>query len=447
MFRGLGGFIVWLVICGSCAGRPSGPQPLVLSDVTLVDMVSGEARPGLSVLIAEDRITQVGDAAEVTILRDTRVIDGAGRFLIPGLWDVHVHLGGYEPGVAAGPSFIAHGVTGVRDMGSPPDEIVRLVAESRVATPARPRLMAVGPLHQGPLPFEMPLIRQVASREDAIGAVTELARLGFDFVKVGDSVPPELFEALASEAGRRGLGLVGHIPVGVSATDAVEAGQQTIEHFGSARFHGLLLACSTDEEALTAVVVEILDALGRGDDREAELFEVGLTQRLVRTFSENKARALFRTFARSGTYNVPTLLAVREVWEGQRDGLSEEGRVAADDVWSLYSTMVRLMQEEGVGLLACTDLAPDGALVHDELALLVAAGLTPLQALRAATSTPAAFFGLSSELGSIESGQRANLVLLRRNPLVNIANTKEIDGVVVGGEFLDRAQLEALTGT
>ena len=165
---------------------------------------------------------------------------------------------------------------------------------------------------------------------------------------------------------------------------------------------------------------------------------------LADSFSPQKAAALSRTFADRGTAQVPTLVAVRSVWDAQADGMTEQDRRAADRVWDRYREMVRLMRDAGVPILAGTDQAPDGASLHRELELLVEAGLSPLEAIVAATSRPAAFLGLTEELGTVEAGKRADLVLLDGDPLADIANTRRIAAVVVGGSLLDRADLQGL---
>ena len=253
-------------------------------------------------------------------------------------------------------------------------------------------------------------------------------------------MPPDAYRALADRARRRGLPLVGHLPVAIAAVDAALAGQRSIEHFGSARFHGLLLAASSAEGPLARRVRRLLDAAREGDAAaDAQLFRADLTRPLADSFSPQKAAALFRTFADRDTAQVPTLVALRSVWDAQADSMTAQGRRAADRVWDRYREMVRLMRDAGVPILAGTDQAPDGASLHRELELLVEAGLSPPEAITAATSRATAFLGLIDEVGTIEAGKRADLVLLDGDPLADIANTRRVAAVVVGGVPLDRA--------
>ena len=222
---------------------------------------------------------------------------------------MHVHLSGLDAGTRAGPAFIANGVTGVRDMGSPLDEILTLRHRWRNASPSGPRLVAAGPILQGALPFELPLIRSVGNPAEARAAVDDLHRAGVDFIKVGDTVPPDAYRALADHARRRGLPVVGHLPVGIGAADAALAGQRSIEHFGSARFHGLLLAAASAEGPLarrvgaqyarvTGVISRIVRDPARAEELAADAF-----LRLWRTPAAHGAAAsawVLRTALRLG---------------------------------------------------------------------------------------------------------------------------------------------------
>ena len=426
---------------------PTTESALLLDNVTVIDGTGAPARAGMSVVVTGERISAVGVADDVRTVSPpgTEIIDASGQFLIPGLWDMHVHLGGLDGGTRAGPAFIAHGVTGVRDMASPPEEILILRDRWQTASANGPRLVAAGPILQGPLPFELPLIRSVDSPAGARTAVDDLHRAGVDFVKVGDTVPPDAYRAVVDQARRHGLPVAGHLPVGIGAADAALAGQRSIEHFGSARFHGLLLASSSEEGPLMRRVQELLEAARRGEAAaDTHLFRADLTGPLADSFSPQKAAALFRTFVDRETVQVPTLVAVRNVWDAQADGMTAEDRRVAERVWDRYREMIRLMRDAGVSILAGSDLEPHGGSLHQELELLVEAGLSPVEAIAAATSEATAFLGLLDDVGTVEAGKRADLVLLDGDPLADIRNTRRIAGVMVGGVVLDRTDLQAL---
>jgi imidazolonepropionase-like amidohydrolase len=325
-------------------------------------------------------------------------------------------------------------------MASPPDDIIRLRDEIAAGTIVGPTIVAAGPILQGVLPFEPPpMIRVVPDVEDAAFAVDALSNAGVDFIKAGDTLDNDQYRAIAAEAERRGLPFAGHLPVSVSAWDASEAGQASIEHLGSARFHGLLIACSNDELALRAIVEGALDqAREGGASPDDTLLRAPLINRLVETYSAAKAQELLMEFASNGTWQTPTLAGIRSVWEAQEPQLNQEDATAAEQLWRKYEELLRAMQASGVGILAGTDLpdSAEGGRIHDELALLVEAGLSPMEALQAATRGPAEFFGRLDTEGTIEVGKTANLVLLDANPIQEISNTRRISAVVLKGSLM-----------
>ena len=199
------------------------------------------------------------------------------------------------------------------------------------------------------------------------------------------------------------------------------------------------MASASEEGPLTRRVQEVLDAARAGEAAaDSHLFRADLTGPLADSFSLQKAAALFRTFVDHDTAHAPTLVAVRGVWDAQADGMTVQDRRAADRVWGRYREMVRLMRDAGVSILAGSDLEPHGDSLHRELELLVEAGLSPAEAIAAATSQPAAFLGLIDDVGTVEAGKRADLVLLDGDPLLDITNTRRIAAVVGGGVVLNR---------
>ena len=435
-----------LLGCTGC-GNPMTESALLLENVTVIDGTGAPARPGMSVVVAGERILAVGAADNVRGMSPpgAATVTASGQFLIPGLLDMHVHLGGLDAGTRAGPAFIAHGVTGVRDMASPPEEILTLRGRWQTASPSGPRLVAAGPILQGPLPFDRPFIRSVDTPQDARIAVDDLHQAGVDFIKVGDTVPPDAYRAVVDQALQRGLPVAGHLPVGIGAADAALAGQRSIEHFGSARFHGLLLASSSEDGPLAVRVQVLLDAARRCEAAaDSHLFRADLTGPLADSFNPTRAASLFRTFIDRDTAQVPTLVADRSVWDAQADGMNEHDRRAADRVWDRYQEMVQLMRDAGVAILAGSDLEPHGGSLHQELELLVEAGLSPAEAIAATTSQATAFLGLTDDVGTIEAGKRADLVLLDGDPLADITNTRRIAAVMIGGVVLNGTDLQAL---
>ncbi|HEY9405325.1 MAG TPA: amidohydrolase family protein, partial [Pyrinomonadaceae bacterium] len=404
-------------------------QSLVFTHVTVIDMTGVPARPDMTVVIGDGRISALGKFGRIRIPKGSKVINAAGRFLIPGLWDMHIHSGGYQDGRKNFPVFVANGITGVRDMASPPEDVLRLRKEADAGNFASPRMIVAGPILQGPLHFQMPLLRSVSNESEVKETVSYLKKSGVDFIKIGDSLPRDLYFVLAAETKRQGVPFAGHLPIGVGAGEASDSGQRSIEHFGSARFHGVLLACSTREAELGKYVGELLEAAKKGDESaDTKLFRAGLTKPLLDTFSDEKATSLFALFAKNQTWQVPTLVALREVWTSKRKELGDEDKRYGDRVWQKYLEMVSAMRRKGVMLLAGTDLPLNNGVsrLHEELSLLVQAGLTPMEALQTATRNPAKFMGRSDMIGTVEKGKIADLVLLDASPLENIGNTQKI---------------------
>jgi imidazolonepropionase-like amidohydrolase len=373
--------------------------------------------------------------------------DGTGQFLIPGLWDMHVHLGSYEEAAKALPRLIGYGITGVRDMASPIDDILRLRRATADRILLGPEIVAAGPILQRPLPFTLPPLVRTIADDAAARTVSELRDKGVDFVKVGDTLTKAAYLAVAAESRRVGLPFAGHLPVSISALEAARAGQRSIEHFGSAGFRGVLLGCSRDEAALTAEVREALDqALAGGAPPESRLYDAEFMARLADSYDGRKAAALFRTFARSGTWQVPTLSAIRGVWDEQRDTLSPAAASAGDRVWTRTQQMLREMRRADVKFLAGSD-APIGNGVpplHDELVALVGAGMSASEALQIATRGPAEFLKRLDVDGTIRVGKRTDAVVVGANPLADIRNTRRVTAVVVDGRLISGAELQKI---
>lgn len=401
----------------------------------------------MTVIVDNDQIITIGRAGSVRIPKDAVVVDGARKFMIPGLWDMHVHVGGYEGGVKTLPRLVGYGITGVRDMASPPDDILRLRRETDDSTIVGPEIVAAGPILQGPLPFKVPPLVRTVTEADAVQTVADLKARGVDFIKVGDTLPREAYFAIAKESKALGLPFAGHLPVSVSASEASSSGQQSIEHFGSAGFRGVLIACSSDEAELSNYVQEAMAAArAGGPSPDEKVYRAEFMNRLVDTYDSRKAAALFGLFVRNNTWQVPTLSALRTVWENQRGKLSTSDAAAGDRVWTKTLAMFVDMRKAGVKMLAGSDLPIGNGVppLHGELVELVSAGMTSMEALQAATRNPAQFRGRLATEGTIEVGKKANLVLLDANPIADIANTRRVSAVILDGRLVQGTALQKI---
>ena len=425
--------------------------PIALTHVNVIDVTNGEVRRDMTVGIVGDRISSVGPNATASVPTDAKVIDATGQFLIPGLWDMHVHW--YQRNTFT--LFIANGVTGVRQMFGKSD-LLRWRGQIAKGSLLGPRMVVASPIIDGPEPV-WPKSIVVRNEEEGRKAVRRVKQWGADFVKVYFLLPREAYFGIADEAKQQGITFVGHVPNAVSAGEASDAGQKSIEHLT-----GIVLQCSDKETELREEIVKPKDQGSRA--------RAMATAR--ETYNPKKAADLFVRFVKNQTWQCPTLTVLRSSAYLDDENLRRDGRLKyiprqLQQRWSVrIATMdendsarakksfqkemeiVGAMRKAGVQMLAGTDAGNPfcfpGFSLHEELALFVIAGLTPAEALRTATLNPAKFSGLEKTLGTIEVGKIADLVLLDANPLEDIRNTQRIKAVVANGRLFDRKALDKL---
>ncbi|MEO8450911.1 MAG: amidohydrolase family protein [Gemmatimonadota bacterium] len=458
------GVLVALAACSS-PGRPapSRPRPVALTHVTLIDGNGGPPLPGMTVIVADGRISRVGKDAKTVVPPGADTVNGTGKFLIPGLWDMHVHTSWDRHFTM--PLMVANGVTGVREMfGKDVPLILETRREITEGELIGPRIVTAGPIVDGPDPA-WPGSLSAATPTEGRAAVARVQEQGADFVKVYSSLSRETYFAIAAEARRREIPFAGHLPDAVSVIEASDSGQRSIEHL-----IGIELAASTDEANLRS-------RLTAATGLSAYLAEAARQQpRLLATFSPAKADTLFGRLRRNRTWQTPTLTVLRVGSDPAAPALSENPNLryvpyALSGLWGIVRRMVAgdtsqaraalrrnefdrqleivgRMYRDSVPLLVGTDepnpYTIPGFSVHDEMGLMVKAGLTPMAALQAATRNPALFLGAQDSLGTIEPGKIAELVLLDANPLEDIANTRRIAAVVRAGRFLARPDLDRI---
>jgi hypothetical protein len=421
--------------------------PLVLAHVTVIDVSGGPSKSNMTVVIRGDRISDIGKAGEVLVPPGATVLDASGKFLIPGLWDMHVHWYNRDSLTL----FTANGVTGVRQMFGGSD-LLRWRDQIAQGSLNGPRMIVASPIIDGPEPV-WPNSIAVDNEDEGRNAVRKVKQWGADFVKVYSLLPRDAYFAIADESKRQDIPFAGHVPFAVSAAETSDAGQKSIEHLT-----GILIECS---DKATELRNEIAKAKSPGARGRVE----GIA---LQTFNDRKARELFARFVKNQTWQCPTLTVLRSSSGYLGDSrFRNDGRLKyvprprrerwvrqiADQNDSDYAKKVfqkkveiaGAMQRAGVPLLAGTDAGNPfcfpGFSLHEELALMVLGGLTPSESLRAATLNPAKFLGLDKMLGTIESGKIADLVLLDADPLADIRNTQRINAVISNGRLLDRKAL------
>lgn len=434
--------------------------PIAITHVTVINPGTSSVQANRTVVVAGDHITSVSDAANVQPPKNARVIDATGQYLIPGLWDMHVHsaFGDWFPGGRdiILPLFIANGVIGVRDMGG--DVPVLMAWRKKIARGEiiGPRMVISGPMLDGYLPngkLRFPSSIGVATPADAIAAVDLLKTQGVDFIKVQSVISHDAYLAAAAEAHKQGLPIVGHVPDKVRIREVVEAGQRSIEHL-----MGIFEGCSAEEDQFIQ---------GKGS-----------TKLLLTTQDQQRCDSLIELLARNQTWQVPTLAWQRGgTFLDQRDlkhqpldkyvpaywrdvtwrrftdemmpDLLRDPLALRQEYFARNLQMVGALHRAGVPFMAGTDTAPGvyimpGFSLHDELANFVEAGFTPMESLQTATSNPAKFLGWQASSGSVEPGKIADLVLLAANPLEDIRNSEKIQLVLAHGHLFDRAELDRI---
>jgi hypothetical protein len=426
-----------------------------ITHVTVVDVASGKELPGQTVVLQGARIISVG-ASDSASAPQGRVVDAHGGFLIPGLWDMHVHIQDLEDL----PLYIANGVTGVRMMSGAKD--ARELRAKLASASVSPEIIVGSAIVDGDPPV-WPGSIVVHKPDEARRIVDEIKTSGADFVKIYNGVPRDAYFALADEAHKQNITFVGHLPYQVRASEASVAGQRSIEHLD-----GIAVACSRKEQS-------IIKEMHPGHYLE----KMNLVIEALHTMDGPQCQALFAQFRRNGTWQVPTLTVhrgmgwqndfhfasdsrlvymnadVRYRWEPQNDFRFRRWTPAEFELhrglFNADKQLVGLMFRAGVPLLAGTDAMNPfcfpGFSLHDELGLLVDSGLTPLAALQAATLRAAEFLGRTEEFGVVADGKRADLVLLGADPLADIHNTTQIQAVWLQGKYFDRAALDQLLET
>jgi hypothetical protein len=441
---------------------PAAPSaPIAITNVAVVDVASGQISDGQTVLLKAGRISRVGSAARIAVPPGMRRLDGRGKFLIPGLWDMHVHAM-----QTADPTrqrrifdlFIANGVTGIRDMGSHLDTLLAVRAQIASGAFAHvPHIVAAGPLLDGPkFRWSQAVAWHLSTPADVAPAVDSLVRVRVNFLKAYGSLPRDVFLALAAKARAVGLPMAGHIPLSVTSSEAIAAGMTSFEHNGM---------------DITDVCVDSASArINRALNRWArEGYGAWYAERLAYSRSRHPAvcAAHYAQIRDRGVRLVPTLVlelrddrALRSPGIPYLDSLARvacEGTVRAitsapDSVRvpfvDAFLRDVRAQRDAGIQFLAGSDL-PNPCLVpgfslHDELAAMVQAGLTPREALAAATTAPATFLRREAMQGRIAPGQLADLVLLDANPLQDINNVRRVRAVVRNGRLLARPTIDGL---
>jgi imidazolonepropionase-like amidohydrolase len=447
--------LAFLSLASICLAQSPATGTVTIANVTIIDTTGGPPQLHRTVTVRKGVIADIRDSTLPKHKERGVEVNGTGKYLIPGLWDMHVHMvfGDWFPRgkEVTLPLFIANGITGVRDMGGELELLQQWRKEISAGTLIGPRIVMSGPMLDGPQP-RFPSSIAIKTPEDGRRAVDDLKQRGADFIKLQSLIPREAVFAIADEAKKQGITFVGHVPDSVRASEMSNAGQKSFEH--------------------------LIGIFEGSSPLEDEFLKGGKTEgKFLSTYDPKRAEALFALLAKNQTWQCPTLVWERggnllEMNDLAHDPLAKYVPAYWKDVtWKRFTNeimrdntddlltrrrfvekeleVVKAMHKAGIPFLAGTDTPPGVAVfpgfsLHQELERFVAAGFTPLEALQTATLNPAKFLGMEDRLGSIEKGKLADVVLLDANPLEDIRNTQKIAGVVVNGRYLSRADLDKM---
>lgn len=449
-------------------------------NTNIIDVELGKVDSNMSLVIQDNYILKIGKARDLNIPPNATKINGKNKFLIPGLWDMHAHTSSDSiTRQVAYPLFIANGITGIRDMiadcyneeypcdkyNSPSIDISRKWRKDVTnRNLLGPRSVLGSQRVNGPR-GDSSTVLSPGTPEHGRKLVKFLKTRGIDFIKIYDEVPRDVYFAVADQAKKEHMIFAGHVPITVKASETSTAGQKSIEHCGEGN---LFEECSSIEEEIRKKLIAAFDL------DEPNVGQIVLE--MVRTFDSIKCDRVFDIFKENGTWFTPTLI-VKEgnypyySYDWKKDKRLKYLPKSEIDLWynwdaeweamwgkwdstsqailrNMRFALVDKMNKKEIPMLAGSDCAAIGVFwgssIHEELELLVQAGLSEFEAIKTATINPALFLQATDSLGSISKGKLADLLILDDNPLSDITNTQKISGVITNGRYFNRAELDSL---
>ncbi len=450
--------VLTLVVTGLLSTPTSSARPqaqradLIISNASVIDVVSGAVWQHQSLVMLGDTIVAMGSEAMARRYRGAKRVDAQGKFAIPGLWDMHMHFGGGPALIAENrallPLYVAHGIVAVRDAAGDLSESVFAWRDSvSRGLMDGPTIFTSGPKIEG-LNSIWPGDLEIATKAGVDSALDYLQSKHVDFVKLTDNtLKPDLFRYALGEINKRGLKSSAHIPAAVPVKEAVSLGLGSIEHLA----YAVRAGAERDGAAPPTDVIAAFDSA-----RAMSIYKLMAARGTAITPTLNISKTL-AWLDRDSHANDPYLRYIgpglRATYQGRVDRAAQADAAAIERRHHMYDfTAARLpmLQSAGVLILAGTDAGflnsfdYPGIGLHDELQLMVEAGLTPLQALRGATINGARFLGKATRHGTLARGKAADVVLLDENPLEDIKATRAIHGVVLRGRYYDRAALDSM---
>jgi len=433
----------------------AAPASTVIVDVNIVDAVSNTLRHHQNVEFAGDRIISIGANPPNP---KAHKISGAGKFLIPGLWDMHVHW--YDKSTLS--LFTANGVTGVRQMFGN-RELLAWRNDIEAGKMTGPRMVVGSPIVDGPKPFWKTSL-PAGTEDEGRAVLRQVKKAGYDFVKVYSFLPPPAYFGIMDEAKKLNFPADGHVPHRVSVTQAAEAGQRCAEHL-----YGFAISAARRETQFRQTI-EKFAAKGNNGVMDAYWY---MEEAIAASLDHEKEQAIFAQIKAHPMYQCPTLVVLHASAERFDPAFRRHPHIAymfksfVDGFWKppkvkdlkeflalerrAYQRnfdLLSRMHKSGVPIIAGSDVANPytfpGFSLHDELQLFVKAGMSPAEALCTATINPARMLNKQATMGSVKVGNVADLVLLDANPLVDIKNTTRIASVVQRGRLFSRTEMDSI---
>ncbi len=466
------GFCLFFLSCGSKGELYE--DAICIEHINTIDVANGP-QENMTVIIRAGKIIKLVPSQDIPLAKGNDIIDGTGKYLIPGLWDTHVHFA-FQENLAPYmfPLFLAYGITSVRDTGGELTFVKKWKDLSLAHPKEAPRVMIAGPLidglpnvYDGSDPFHPPLSVGVATVEEAVQMVDYLDSMGVDLIKAYEMLSPEQFKAIVERAHSKNLKVTGHVPLSMDVISASHAGLNSMEHM-----RNLELSIADNAVALLSNREKLLD---QGTNEKGSLLRTMIhqTQRMTAIGRQDETikKKVLGVLAQNNTWQIPTLAlytnftkrpfleaswqqsyqllpdSIRLAWEVGIERLTEREVTEQNlDYLSWMYQMAGDIHKAGIEIMAGTDcpigyLTP-GFSLHKELEALVEAGLSPMEALKTATLNPAIYFNMEDQLGLIKEGMIADLIVLGKNPLENIRHTQDIKAVVKDGVYYSKEELD-----
>jgi len=468
-------FLLFLTIVSCNDSKEYFENSYCIENINLIDATKG-LKENMTIVISKNEIIKVEKTSDLKLSEKNKIYDGTGKFIIPGLWDSHVHFA-FERELASSMFnlFMAYGITSVRDTGGEINFLKDWKNISKNNPDIYPRVKIAGPLidgkynvYNGNSVYFPPLSVRTASVEETEVQVKELIKNGVDFLKAYEMLTPDQFRIITKIAKENGLKVTGHIPLSMDVISASNMGLNSIEHL-----RNLEMSSTADTKELLKLrrtALENKDGL-LGSSLRTSLHN---TQRMssIKNIDSTELKKVLNTLAKNQTWQIPTLILysgwayqlyeglewrntfdflpieIKEKWNSQIESIQSRDNKERKEFADWLQSMTKLMNKMDITFMAGTDtpigFQTPGHSLHKELEMLVKSGFSTLEALEAATYSPAQYFNMENKLGLIKVGYIADLIILSNNPLDNISNTKKIETVIKNGNLMDRNYLDSL---